>query len=224
MTDDIDNVNRLRDLMEGDPDLTRTVADLIDSGPLDDAVQPTLSLLPVTPPPPPPPVDKAAEKAWYILKSTLGDEFDVDIRQFIALFNSYINAESSSSKNRLDKIIEAAVKAASHKKSKYATVGTVSTTAAIPFESSMLNSVMHTPVVKIGGFVAVAFYDEADTVVSYIGKVTGMTNRPSGKAVRWRLPVPLKDVTNTLWILCSWFQPIIVNGTDTPSTTLCSTS
>ncbi len=48
-----------------------------------------------------------------------------------------------------------------------------------------------------------------------------MTNRPSGgAAVRWRIPVPLKNVTNTLWVLCSWFKPVIVDANTTPASTL----
>jgi hypothetical protein len=80
---------------------------------------------------------------------------------------------------------------------------------------------MHTPLLKIGGFVAVVFFYDVNTVVSWVGKVTGMTNRPSGgAAVRWRIPVPLKNVTNTLWVLCSWFKPVIVDANTTPATTL----
>jgi hypothetical protein len=48
-----------------------------------------------------------------------------------------------------------------------------------------------------------------------------MTNRPpGGRAVRWRMPVSLQEVPNTLWIVCSWFQPFVIAGSDTPATML----
>ena len=95
----------------------------------------------------------------------------VDGLKVVTSFNNYVSADGYS-KNRADKIVLAAVQARKklRGKSKYATVGTAST-IAVPFEPSALNSVMYTPFVKGGGcFVAVAFFDKKNTVVSYLGK------------------------------------------------------
>ena len=140
----------------------------------------------------------------YLLKSKDGS-IKKDVRRILCLFNRWIQGGGKNPKDRDLRIIFSSVTSS---------VGGNNGKASGTYVKQIAELGTPTPgrdVIGLGSYIVAMFNDPKLVYKLYLGKIVGMTNRPSGqgKAEKWRKDVSLDEVPATLFCRADWFAPYV---------------